>query len=152
MTVRGIGVDLVQIPRMREVIARWQERFLERVFTDAEIAYCRARRDPVPHFAARFAAKEAALKALGTGLRMGVRWRELEVRRDRGQPPTLLLHGRCRELSRERAVSVVHPIKDLHVTILHLLGLDDNKLTYFHGGRFKQLSQTGGELIAELIG
>lgn len=102
MTVRGIGVDLVQIPRMREVIARWQERFLERVFTDAEIAYCRGRRDPVPHFAARFAAKEAALKALGTGLRMGVRWRELEVRRDRGQPPTLLLHGRCRELSRER--------------------------------------------------
>ena len=51
----------------------------------------------------------------------------------------------------ERAVSVVHPIKDLHVTILHLLGLDDNKLTYFHGGRFKQLSQTGGQLIGELI-
>lgn len=102
MTVRGIGVDLVQIPRMREVIARWQERFLERVFTDAEIAYCRARRDPVPHFAARFAAKEAGLKALGTGLRMGVRWRELEVRRERGQAPTLLLHGRCRDLSRAR--------------------------------------------------
>ena len=102
MTVRGIGVDLVQIPRMREVIARWQERFLQRVFTDAEIAYCCARRDPVPHFAARFAAKEAGLKALGTGLRMGVRWRELEVRRERGEAPTLLLHGRCRDLSHAR--------------------------------------------------
>src|SRR5712691_11423926 len=83
--VRGIGVDLVHLPRMREVIGRWQERFLRRVFTDDEIAYCRTRRDPVQHFAARFAAKEAALKALGTGLRLGINWRELEVQRERGQ-------------------------------------------------------------------
>jgi holo-[acyl-carrier protein] synthase len=102
VNVRGIGVDLVQIPRMREVITRWDERFLRRVFTDAEIAYCRARRDPVPHFAARFAAKEAAMKALGTGLRLGVRWRELEVRRERGQAPRLLLHGRSREIGLAR--------------------------------------------------
>ncbi len=102
MNVRGIGVDLVQIPRMRDVIARWEERFLMRVFTDEEIAYCRARRDPVPHFAARFAAKEAALKALGTGLRLGIRWRELEVRRARGQAPVLVLSGRSREIGRER--------------------------------------------------
>ena len=72
MNVRGIGVDLVRIPRMRDVIARWDERFLTRVFTDGEIAYCRGRRDPIPHFAARFAAKEAALKALGTGDRKSV--------------------------------------------------------------------------------
>ena len=52
----------------------------------------------------------------------------------------------------EKAVEVVHPVKDLHVSILHMLGLNDNKLTYFHGGRFKQLSQTGGELIKELVG
>jgi len=52
----------------------------------------------------------------------------------------------------EKAVECVHPIKDVHVTLLRLLGLDDNKLTYFHGGRFKQLSQTGGELIPELLG
>jgi holo-[acyl-carrier protein] synthase len=102
MAVRGIGVDLVKIPRMREVIARWQERFLRRVFTEGEIAYCRARRDPVPHFAARFAAKEAGMKALGTGLRLGVKWRELEVCRERGEAPTLVLHGRSRELSLAR--------------------------------------------------
>jgi holo-[acyl-carrier protein] synthase len=102
VNVRGIGVDLVQIPRMRAVISRWDERFLRRVFTDAEIAYCRGRRDPVPHFAARFAAKEAAMKALGTGLRLGVRWRELEVRRERGQAPRLLLHGRSREVGLSR--------------------------------------------------
>jgi hypothetical protein len=51
----------------------------------------------------------------------------------------------------EKAIEVTHPLKDLHVTLLHLLGLDDNKLTYFHGGRFKQLSQTGGKVIDELI-
>lgn len=102
MAVRGIGVDLVKIPRMREVIARWQERFVRRVFTEGEIAYCRARRDPVPHFAARFAAKEAGMKALGTGLRLGVKWRELEVCRERGEAPTLVLHGRSRELSLAR--------------------------------------------------
>jgi holo-[acyl-carrier protein] synthase len=98
----GIGVDLVRIARMREVIERWADRFLTRVFTEAEIAYCRSRRDPVPHFAARFAAKEAGMKALGTGLRLGVRWRELEVRRERGEAPRLLLHGRSREIGLSR--------------------------------------------------
>jgi len=102
VTLKGIGIDLVPISRMREIIARWDERFLRRVFTDHEIAYCRARRDPVPHFAARFAAKEAALKALGTGLSLGVNWRELEVRRERGEPPSLVLSGRSREISRHR--------------------------------------------------
>ena len=107
MKITGIGVDLVNIPRMREVIGRWQERFLQRVFTEAEIAYCRGRRDPVPHFAARFAAKEAGLKALGTGLRLGVSWRELEVRRERGQAPELVLSGRSKEIGRSRGGSRV---------------------------------------------
>ena len=105
MTVRGIGIDLVQISRMREVISRWEERFVRRVFTDGEIAYCRGRRDPVPHFAARFAAKEAGLKALGTGLRLGIHWRELEVVRERGQAPTLVLSGRSHEIGRARGGS-----------------------------------------------
>jgi len=100
--IRGIGIDLVQIPRLRRVVERWQDRFLERVFTEEELAYCRARRDPVPHLAARFAAKEAGLKALGTGLRLGVRWHELEVRRERGQPPVLVLSGRSRAIGEAR--------------------------------------------------
>ena len=100
--VLATGIDLVSIPRMREVIARWDDKFLRRVFTEAEIAYCRSRRDPVPHFAARFAAKEAAMKALGTGLSLGVRWRDLEVRRERGQAPRLVLHGRSREIGLAR--------------------------------------------------
>ncbi len=103
--VRGIGVDLVHLPRMRAVIERWQERFLRRVFTDGEIAYCQGRRDPTQHFAARFAAKEAGLKALGTGLRLGINWRELEVRREPGQAPVLVLHGRSRTIGRARGGS-----------------------------------------------
>jgi holo-[acyl-carrier protein] synthase len=105
--VRGIGVDLAQIPRLRRVLERWDERFLRRVFTEQEIAYCRARRDPVPHLAARFAAKEAVLKALGTGLRMGVNWREIEVRRAHGQAPMVVLSGRCRALAEARGADRV---------------------------------------------
>src|SRR5438309_1208153 len=105
--ISGVGVDLVSIPRMRTTIDRWQDRFVGRVFTDAEIAYCRARRDPAPHFAARFAAKEAGFKALGTGLQMGVRWRELEVRREREEAPTLVLSGRAREIGLVRGASRV---------------------------------------------
>ena len=91
MGVRGIGIDLVPISRMRQVVERWQERFVTRVFTAAEIAYCRSRKDPAPHFAARFAAKEAGLKALGTGLRRGVFWRDMGVVNLRGGKPTIAL-------------------------------------------------------------
>ena len=90
---------------MRTTIERWQDRFVDRVFTDDEIAYCRSRRDPAPHFAARFAAKEAGFKALGTGLQMGVRWRELEVRRERREAPMLVLSGRAREIGLGRGGS-----------------------------------------------
>jgi len=106
--IAGIGVDLVHVPRIRQAIERWQERFLERVFTADEIAYARRRRDPAEHLAARFAAKEAALKALGTGLSMGVRWREVEVRRARGEPPRLALSGRTAALGAARGVRVLH--------------------------------------------
>ncbi len=106
--IAGIGVDVVHIPRIRQAIERWQERFLERVFTADELAYARRRRDPAEHLAARFAAKEATLKALGTGLSMGVRWREVEVRRVRGEPPRLALSGRTAALGAARGVRVLH--------------------------------------------
>jgi holo-[acyl-carrier protein] synthase len=105
--IKGIGVDLAQIPRLRRVVERWDDRFLRRVFTEAEIAYCRRRRDPIPHLAARFAAKEATLKALGTGLSMGIKWQELEVRRERGQAPVMVLSGRCRALAQAKGAGSV---------------------------------------------
>lgn len=103
--VKGIGVDLVRIARVRQLIDRWDQRFLSRVFTAEELSYCLGRKRPEQHLAARFAAKEAALKALGTGLSFGVRWREIEVRRDRGEAPTIHFSGRMRDLSEERGAT-----------------------------------------------
>jgi len=92
MTIVGLGVDLTDIPRLAEIFERYGERFLRRVFTDGEIAYCTKRRNPAPHLAGRFAAKEAAMKALGTGHSRGVLWKDIEVIR-LGGPPRLHLHG-----------------------------------------------------------
>ena len=88
----GLGLDATDIPRIADTIARYGERFLRRVFTDGEVAYCMRRRTPAIHFAGRFAAKEATTKALGTGHSQGVLWRDVEVVR-RGGPPQLRLHG-----------------------------------------------------------
>ena len=106
--VVGVGVDLVLIPRIRRAMERWQERFLRRVFTADELRYAFRRRDPAEHLAARFAAKEATLKALGTGLSMGVRWREMEVRRPGGGRPTLSLSGRTAALGAARGIQRFH--------------------------------------------
>ena len=92
MNIIGLGLDATDIPRIAEMLERYGDRFLHRVFTDGEIAYCTRRRNPAPHFAGRFAAKEAAMKALGTGHSRGVLWKDIEVVR-RGGPPQLRLHG-----------------------------------------------------------
>ena len=92
MDILGLGFDATDIPRIRKTFDRYGDRFLQRVFTDGEIAYCTRRRNPVPHLAGRFAAKEAAMKALGTGHSRGVLWKDIEVVRA-GGPPQLRLHG-----------------------------------------------------------
>jgi len=88
----GLGLDATDIGRITATIERYGDRFLRRLFTDGEIAYCTRRRVPAIHFAGRFAAKEAAMKALGTGHSHGVLWRDCEVVRH-GGPPQLQLHG-----------------------------------------------------------
>ena len=92
MQIIGVGLDATEIGRVAEMIERYGERFLRRVFTEGEIAYCQRKRDFASSFAARFAAKEAAMKALGTGHSRGVLWRDIEVFRTFG-PPQLRLHG-----------------------------------------------------------
>lgn len=92
MAIIGLGFDATDIPRVRAVLERYGDRFLRRVFTDAEIAYCKRHRDPVPSLSARFASKEAAMKALGTGHTLGVLWKDIEVFRQ-GGPPQLRLTG-----------------------------------------------------------
>jgi holo-[acyl-carrier protein] synthase len=92
MKIIGTGLDATEIHRIAESIERYGERFIQRIFTEGEIAYCRRKRDAASSFAARFAAKEAAMKALGTGHSRGVFWRGIEVVRHFG-PPRLLFHG-----------------------------------------------------------
>jgi holo-[acyl-carrier protein] synthase len=92
-TILGLGLDITEIDRIARTIARYGDRFLHRLFTNGEIAYCqRRRKTSTIHFAARFAAKEAAMKALGTGHSHGVLWRDVEVVRH-GGPPQLQFHG-----------------------------------------------------------
>jgi holo-[acyl-carrier protein] synthase len=88
----GLGIDATDIHRIAGTLAQYGERFMRRIFTDGEVAYCTRRRVPAIHFAGRFAAKEAAMKALGTGHTQNVLWRDVEVIR-RGGPPQLQLHG-----------------------------------------------------------
>src|SRR5437660_8563131 len=88
----GLGLDATDIDRIADAIERYGDRFVHRIFTEGEVAYCARRRVPAIHFAGRFAAKEAAMQALGTGHSQGVLWRDVEVVR-RGGPPQLQLHG-----------------------------------------------------------
>ena len=96
----GMGVDMAEVERVREAIARHGERFLQRVFTPGEISYCRRFKDSPERFAARFAAKEAAMKALGTGWRRGVAWKDFEVSNLPSGKPCLQLSGKALEICR----------------------------------------------------
>ena len=103
--VLGIGTDLTEIARIESSVARFGDRFLQRVFTADEIRFCLRKKSSGESFAARFAAKEAGAKALGTGISRGVSWREFEVRRQPGQRPTLHLSGRAAELANSLGVA-----------------------------------------------
>ncbi len=104
----GAGIDIVATARFRDILERQKERFVQRVFTAAEQEYCRAHRNPVPHYAARFAAKEAFLKALGTGWAGGIRWLDIEVLRDPGSAPSIRLHAIAAQVAAEKLVRSVH--------------------------------------------
>jgi holo-[acyl-carrier protein] synthase len=109
----GTGVDLAEVARIRESIERFGDRFLHRVFTEGEIQYCQRRANHFESYAARFAAKEAGMKALGTGWNHGVRWRDIEVVRPKGQRPTIQFHGEAAAIAakigtKNVALSITH--------------------------------------------
>ena len=109
MAIFGVGTDLASISRVREAVSRYGDRFLDRVFTPAEVSYARAKAHPEESLAARFAAKEACFKAIGTGWPTeGVSFRDVEVVRSDGEPPRLVLAGRLAELAGERGVRRFH--------------------------------------------
>jgi holo-[acyl-carrier protein] synthase len=100
----GMGVDLAEVQRIQGAIERYGEPFLRRVYTVAEREYCERFKNKYERFAGRFAAKEAAMKALGTGWRRGVRWVDFEVVREKGGRPTMLLDGEARKIAEELGV------------------------------------------------
>jgi holo-[acyl-carrier protein] synthase len=109
----GTGVDIVEIERFRKVVERLKDRFLLRVFTQGEREFCGIHRSSVPHFAVRFAAKEAVFKALGTGWAKGVTWLDVEVIRERQDPPRISLSGEALRLGQQRGV------RNLHLSLSH---------------------------------
>lgn len=114
MGVVALGLDLTRIDRLQATMDRRGQRFLDRIFTPGEQAYCErraARR--ATHYAGRFAVKEAVMKVLGTGWRKGVRWVDIEVTREPGQAPQLVLHGRS------AAIAAARGIARIHITITH---------------------------------
>jgi holo-[acyl-carrier protein] synthase len=109
----GTGIDVAEVPRVAAAIERFGQRFLNRIFTEAEIRYCDSKANRVERYAGRFAAKEAGMKALGTGWNHGVRWRDVEVRREPGQRPTIVFHGKAGEFAQKlgvvnAALSITH--------------------------------------------
>jgi holo-[acyl-carrier protein] synthase len=101
----GTGIDIVEVPRVAASIGRFGARFLQRVFTDAEIRYCQSKQNAAERFAARFAAKEAGLKAIGTGWRHGVAWKDVEVRREPSGRPTIAFTGKAAEFAAKLGVT-----------------------------------------------
>ena len=111
MKLTGVGIDLVEVPRIRELLDKHGQRFKERTFTAAEIDYCDGCAEPAMHYAARFAAKEAVAKALGTGIWAdGVSWTDIEVLREASGKPVIILHGMAKEHAGEATclVSLTH--------------------------------------------
>ncbi len=109
----GIGMDLAEVDRVEQAVTRFGERFLNRVYTEAERRYCESKLNKWERFAGRFAAKEAAMKAIGTGWKRGVAWREFEVMRAPSGQPIITFHGKAGEIAKSLGV------KRALVTISH---------------------------------
>jgi holo-[acyl-carrier protein] synthase len=109
----GLGLDIAEVDRVAEAITRYGPAILERLYTPREVAYCESHKNKFERYAARFAAKEAAMKALGTGWKRGVRWREIEVSNVPGGKPTVRLEGVARNIAdglgvRNISLSITH--------------------------------------------
>jgi holo-[acyl-carrier protein] synthase len=113
MVIIGIGTDIIECPRIGKMIEQHGELFLRRVYTEREIRYCQARKHAMEHFAGRWAAKEAILKAIGTGWTRGIAWTDIEVRNRPGGAPRVLVCGGAKEAALERSIA------DILISISH---------------------------------
>ena len=107
MEILGIGTDIIECPRIGKMIEQHGELFLRRVYTQREIRYCQARKHAIEHFAGRWAAKEAILKAMGTGRSRGIAWTHIEIRNGQDGRPLVLICGAAREIAKERGIGEI---------------------------------------------
>ena len=123
-TLIGIGIDAIETSRVEKLLSQTGDRFSLRVFTPREIAYCEGKKNRSEHYAARFAAKEALMKALGTGKQLGLSWQEIEVVNDALGKPVVRLSGRAKTLAEERGITTIHlsltHLKDLAIAVVIL--------------------------------
>ena len=113
--IEGIGVDLIEIARIQSSIEEFGDTFLRKIFTDGEIAYCRSRKNPVQHFAARFAAKEAVSKALSTGWSGEFEWKNIEVTNELSGKPNITLYGNTAGVLKNSKVHITLSHSDTNV-------------------------------------
>ena len=113
MNIIGLGTDIIECLRIARMIEKHGELFLQRVYTQHEVAYCSSRKAANQHYAGRWAAKEAVLKAMGTGWSRGIRWRDIEVKIDLRGKPSVLIHGTAHEICAELGIT------DVMITISH---------------------------------
>lgn len=107
MNIYGIGTDITECLRIAQMIERHGELFITRVYTPDEIQYCQSRKQSTQHFAGRWAAKEAVLKAVGTGWRRGISWRDVEIKNQLGGKPTVALHAGLRDVAEDLGIGQV---------------------------------------------
>ncbi len=107
MSLLGIGIDMVETERVERSLERFGEKFVQRLFTEGEVAYCQSMKFPARHFAARFAAKEALSKAFGTGIGKAMGWRDIDVRKKESGEPFVVLSGGAESLAHKRGVHAV---------------------------------------------
>jgi holo-[acyl-carrier protein] synthase len=108
----GIGIDIIEISRIRNLIDAYGDKFTARIFSINEIAYCQGKKDSAPGFAARFAAREAFVKALGTGMAKGMKFKDVAIEANMGMP-SIVLSGACKEIAQKKGV------KNIHVSLSH---------------------------------
>lgn len=104
----GLGIDIIEIARIREVYHKYPDRFPGKILTEQEQSYCRQFADPIPEIAARFAAKEAFSKAIGTGITRGTVWKDIEVVKEPGKPPRIHLSGKAKKRSERMEINNIH--------------------------------------------
>lgn len=123
----GIGIDIIEIERIKKSITKFDDLFLNKIYTQTELDYCQSKKNKYQHFAARFAAKEAIAKALATGWSKGFRWKDIEIFNEKSGMPNVLLHGKLKEfLGLDKSLKISMSHSEHYVTCFAIIYANNN--------------------------